>query len=244
MPNYKNKDIKHITMMGDRDYRSIVQNAIDSIRQELDIVIDVKNSKKIHLKEIVGCMRRSYYDRTDQKDVQIQGFNDLLSGLLRKMQYGCEPKTFDIGEDLILEGRADMIADDVVILFRPFPATVEGNNQNSDDYVDMDSPHAADALYLNACMWIYKRESGIIVYMSSDRKETMFSLARNKKMFEETIRRTRVLANLLKENKVPILEPSTECSSCQYYERCYTTRRNTKQLSLNEMFGLGSKSKD
>ncbi len=224
--------------MGDRDYRSIVQNAIDSIRRELDTAIDTKNNNKIHLKEIVGCMRRSYYDRTDQRDVETRGFNDLLSGLLRKMQYGCEPKTFEIADDVTLEGRADMIADDVVVLFRPFPVTFNTQSELEDE---IESPHAADVLYLNACMWMYDKESGIIVYMSGDRKETMFSLARNKKMFGETIRRTRVLSNLLKEDKTPILEPSSECADCQYYERCYTTRRNTKQLSLNEMFGLASK---
>lgn len=228
-------------MMGERDYRSIVQNAIDSIRRELEATIDTNDAKKIHLKEIVGCMRRSYYDRTDHRDVETHGFNDLLSGLLRKMQYGCEPKAFEISEDVVLEGRADMIADDVVILFRPFPTITTISNSGDEG---IDSPHAADVLYLNACMWIYNKESGIIVYMSGDRRETMFSLARNNRMFEEAVRRTRVLSNLLKEKKTPILEPSTECAGCQYYDRCYTTRRNAKQLSWNEMFGLGNKSKN
>ena len=233
-------------MMGDRDYRSIVQNAIDSIGRDLETAIDPADIKKIHLREIVGCMRRSYYDRMDPMDVQTRGFSELLSGLLRKMQYGCEPKTFGIigggDNDVALEGKADMITDDVVILFRPFPAITATENGNNGE--GMESPHAADALYLNACMWIYEKENGIIVYMSGDRKETMFSLARNKKMFEETARRTRVLANLLKEKNTPILEPSAECANCQYYERCYTTRRNTKQLSLHEMLGIGGKSKD
>lgn len=243
-------------MMGDRDYRSIVQNAIDSIGRELDTAIDPQDVKKIHLKEIVGCMRRAYYDRRNPLDAHTRGFSELLSGLLRKMQYGCKPQTFAINEDnnndsgdgIILEGRADMIADDdVVILFRPFPAaaaTGVAGNRNDDNDNGIDSPQAADALYLNACMWIYGKENGIVVYMSGGHKETMFSLARNKKMFEETVRRTRVLANLLKENNTPILEPSAECAGCQYYERCYTTRRNTKQISLHEMFGLGGKSKD
>ena len=62
-------------------------------------------------------------------------------------------------------------------------------------------------------------DDGIIVYITGDRKETTFSLTRNKKMFEEVIRRVRVLNDLLKEQKTPILEPSTECSDCQYYEK-------------------------
>jgi len=224
-------------MMGDRDYRSTVQNAIDSISRELETDIDTGNTKKIHLKEIVRCMRRSYYDRTDPIGMDTRGFSELLAGLLRKMQYGCEPKGFDV-DDIVLEGRADMIADDIVILFRPMPVQ-EGGSGGSGAEDAMESPHAADALYLNACMWIYGRENGIIVYVSGGRREVMFTMARNKKMFEEAIRRTRVLANLLQEGKTPILEPSAECSECQYYERCYTTRRHSKQLSLSEMFGLG-----
>lgn len=227
-------------MMGERDYRSVVQNAIDSIGRELDVKIDADDIGRIHLHEVVGCMRRAYYDRTDRRDVRNHGFSELLSGLLRKMQYGCEPKRFEIG-DASLEGRADMIADDILILFRPAPvAAGDGpGGEEADAGGGTESPHASDALYLNACMWMYGKESGIIVYVSGDRKETMFSLARNKRMFEETVRRTRVLANLLKEKKTPILEPSAECTGCRYYERCYTTRRNTKQLSLHEMFGLG-----
>ena len=76
-------------------------------------------------------------------------------------------------------------------------------------------------------------------YITGDRKETTFSLTRNKKMFEEVIRRVRVLNNLLKEQKAPILEPSTECSECQYYERCFMKKKNSKHVDIGEMLGLG-----
>jgi CRISPR-associated exonuclease Cas4 len=66
-------------MMGDRDYRSVIKNAVDSIGRELEIEIDAKDIKTIHLKEVVQCLRRSYYDRIDSKEVERRGFNDLLS---------------------------------------------------------------------------------------------------------------------------------------------------------------------
>ena len=88
-------------------------------------------------------------------------------------------------------------------------------------------------------MWICDKTDGIVVYITGDRKETTFSLTRDKKMFEEVIRRVRVLNNLLKEQKVPILEPSTECSECQYYEKCFMKKKNSKQLDLGEMLGVG-----
>ena len=212
-------------MMGDRDYRNIIKNAIDSIGRELEIEIDAKNVQTIHLKEVVQCMRRSYYDRIDPKEVERRGFNDLLAGLLRKLHYGSDPKEFAI-DDIKLRGQADMLVDDSIILFRPAQSTPE-------------SPLSTDLLYLNACMWIYDKTDGMLVYISGNREETSFSVTRDKKMFEEVIRRVRVLHDLLKEQKTPILEPSLDCADCQYYQRCYITKKNTKQVSLSEMLGLG-----
>ena len=212
-------------MMGDRDFRSMVKNAVDTIGRELEVEIDAKNIKTIHLKEVVQCLRRSYYDRIDPKEVERRGFNDLLSGLLRKLHYGSDPKEFSIDE-IKLRGQADMIVDDSIVLFRPSKTVIE-------------APVANDLLYLNACMWIYDKTDGIIIYITGDREESMFSLTRDKKMFEEIIRRVRVLNDLLKEQKTPILEPSNDCSECQYYQRCFITKKDTKQVSLAEMIGLG-----
>jgi CRISPR-associated exonuclease Cas4 len=214
-------------MMGDRDFRGIIENALNSIGKELEIDIDSADIQTIHLHEVVHCLRRSYYDRIDPQEVQRKGFNELLSGLLRKLQYGSDPKEFSI-DDIKLKGQVDMLIDDSIFLFRG--ATGE-----------LENPHADDVLYLNACMWIYDKPDGIIVYLTGDRKETTFSISRNKKMFEEIVRRVRVLNDLLKDQKTPILEPSTECSECQYYERCFMKKKNTKQLDLAEMLGFGNK---
>ena len=214
-------------MMGDRDFRSLIKNTIDTIEKELEIRIDAKDIKTIHLSEAVQCLRRSYYDRTDPKDIQRSGFNELLSGLLKKLQYGSQPKEFAI-DDIKVKGQADMIADDCIILFRSAPE-------------DLEEPYSNDILYLNACMWIYDKVDGIVVYITGDRKETTFSMTRDKKMFEEVIRRVRVLNNLLGEQKVPIIEPSSECSRCQYYDRCFIKKTNAKQVSIAEMLGFGKK---
>ena len=213
--------------MGDRDFRTTIQNALGSISKELDIDIDSKDIQTIHLQEVVQCLRRSYFDRIDPEEIERRGFNELLSGLLRKLQYGSDPKIFEI-DDIKLKGQVDMLVDDSIILFR---SAVN----------ELESPLANDVLYLNACMWIYGKNDGIIVYITGDKKETTFSLTKNKKMFEEIVRRVRVLNDLLKEEKTPILEPSTECSECQYYERCFMKKKNTKQISLAEMMGIGKK---
>ena len=212
-------------MMGDRDFRTIIQSALGSIGKELQLDIDPKDFQTIHLQEVVQCLRRSYFDRIDPIEIERRGFNELLSGLLRKLEYGSDPKEFEI-DDIRLKGQTDMLVDDVIMLFRPA--------QN-----ELDNPIANDVLYLNACLWIYDKTEGIIVYITGDRKETTFSLTRNNKMFEEVVRRVRVLNDLLKKQKSPILEPSMECSECQYYEKCFMKKKNSKHVDIGEMLGLG-----
>ncbi len=202
----------------------MIKNAIDSIAKDLEIQIDPKDINTIHLREVVRCLRRSYFDRTDSKEEVRTGFNDLLGGLLQKMHYGSEPSDFEIDE-IKLRGQADMIVDDAIILFRSASEVPE-------------NPYASDALFLNACMWIFNKVDGVIVYFTGDRKEVSFSLTKNKNMFEETVRRVRVLNDLLKEKKVPILEPSQECSSCQYYERCFLNLKLARSVTLEGMLGL------
>ena len=215
-------------MMGDRDFRNITHNAIRSIGNELEIEIDSKDIQTIHLQEVTQCLRRSYYDRIDPNEIERRGFNELLSGLLRKLQYGSEPKEFAIDE-IKLKAQVDMITDDSILLFRSA-------------LYELENPQANDILYLNACMWIYDKVDGVIVYITGDKREITFSLTRNKKMFEEIIRRVRVLNDLLKEQKTPILEPSSDCSGCQYFERCFMKKKTSKQISL--MGILGKENKD
>lgn len=211
-------------MMGDRDYRSLIKNAIDSIGRELEIEVDPENVNTIHLKEVTHCLRRSYFDRVEPIEIERRGFNELVGGLLRKLQYGTEPKEFPI-DKIKLKGQADMVVEDAILLFRSANDTLQ-------------TPRASDLLYLNACMWIYDKIDGIIVYITGDRKETSFSLTRNKKMFEEVIRRVRVLNDLLSERKTPILEPSEDCTDCQYYQRCYIKKKEGKQITLSGLIGF------
>ncbi len=211
-------------MLGDRDYRQVVKNTIEALHRETETRIDAKDIKAIHIHEIVRCLRRSYYDRVDPMEVQIASFSNLVSGLLRKMQYGSKPGEYAI-DDIKLKGQADMIVDDVVMIFRSAESLPE-------------IPLSSDVLYLNACIWIFNKIDGIIVYLTGDGKEMSFSLTKDKKMFEETIRRVRVLNNLLGEKKTPILEPSEECTSCQYYERCYIKQKSGRAINIHDLFGL------
>ena len=209
-------------MMGDRDYRSVIKNAIESVGRELEYRYKKDDISKIHASEVTGCLRRSYYDRIDEIERDRTSFSDLIGGMFRQLEYGAQPKDFSL-EDINLETQADLIVDDLVMVFRSTGEHTE-------------SPPAKDLLYINACMYAYDKVDGVIIYITGSGEEISFSVTKNKKMFEETIRRVRVLNDLLKEKKTPILETSIECSGCQYYERCYTNKKAGKTINF---FGAG-----
>ena len=217
--------------MGDRDFRTVIKNSIESVGKELDYKIDIENLDKIHLGEVTKCLRRSYYDRTDPAEPERTRFSDLIGGMFRKLDYGSISATFDLKNGASLEGQSDMIADDVVMIFRSVSEFPE-------------DPFAKDILYLNACLWIYDKIDGIIVYIDGNGREGSFSLTKDKKMFEELVRRVQTYRTLLNDKKLPQLEPSTECSTCQYYERCFTKKKRNEKDVIHQILGMGKEVRD
>jgi CRISPR-associated exonuclease Cas4 len=105
-------------------------------------------------------------------------------------------------------------------------------------------PHPRHLLYLNACLHAFQKDEGFLIYMTGAGKTIEFSLTKNSRMFEEIVRRARVLSTLLKDNKVPIVEPSDLCLSCKYFERCYARKKEMEESSgdlIAELFGKKKK---
>ena len=103
--------------MGDRDFRKVIQNSIESVGRELDYKFDKGDISKIHANEVTGCLRRAFYDRTDEIEVDRTSFSDLIGGMFRQLEYGAQPKDFSL-EDISLQAQADLIVDDLVMIFR------------------------------------------------------------------------------------------------------------------------------
>ena len=213
---------------GDRDYKQIVRDAIDSIGEDIEFKIDAKDISTIYLQETVKCLRRSFYDRTDPLETEQTQFNKVLGGLFRKMKSQSSIGNYDMDGGLALKGQVDMIKDDVVLLFRSIDKFPE-------------NPLAVDMLYLNACMWLFDKIEGVIVYITPDGKEDSFVTNRNQKMFEEVVRRTKIFHDLLEKNnadpkaKPPIIEPSLDCLDCQYYERCYIKKKTGRTITMGSL---------
>ena len=211
-------------VVGDRDYKQIVRDAIDSIGEDAQLKFDTKDPNIIYLHEATKCLRRSFYDRTEPLETEQTQFNKVLGGLFRKMKSKATIGTYEMDGGLALKGQVDMIEDDVVMIFRAVNRYPE-------------NPLPADILFVNACMWMFDKIEGIITYITRDGKEDSFVSTKNQKMFEEVIRRTKVFNDLLKEKKKPIIEPSMECLNCQYYGRCFQKPKEGKSISIPSLFG-------
>ena len=217
-------------VVGDRDYKQIVRDAIDSIGEDAQLKFDLKDSNTIYLHEATKCLRRSFYDRTEPLETEQTQFNKVLGGLFRKMKSFATISEYNMDDGLALKGQVDMIKDDVILIFRSVNRYPE-------------NPLPADILYVNACMWIFNQIEGVIVYITPDGREESFVTNKNQKMFEEVVRRTKVFHDLLERKntdpkaKPPIIEPSIDCLDCQYYERCYIRKKEGKQITLSSLFG-------
>ena len=73
-------------VVGDRDYKQIVRDAIDSIGEDVQLKFDTKDPNIIYLHEATKCLRRSFYDRTEPLETEQTQFNKVLGGLFRKMK--------------------------------------------------------------------------------------------------------------------------------------------------------------
>ena len=209
--------------MGDRNYRQIITDVIERISHDTKPEIE-KDNKIIHFSEVARCLRRSYFDRVESVEQKGLRFSDLFRELIRKMPYGSIQGEFTL-DNIKLKIFADMIVDDVVIIFRPVAKPPE-------------KLIPSDALYLNACLWILKKTDGLVLYLAENGDEISFSLIRDNKMFEESIRRVKILNSLLEEKKIPVIEPSLECSTCQYYEKCYLKEKKPVSFSIESLLGF------
>ena len=204
----------------------MIENTIDDIYKNLSIKIDKTNSDRIHAIEASGCTRFAYYERKDSLPLDNAAkISSLLGNGVRHSLNNVHGE-YKI-DTLALEVNADMImANEFILRFEIVPALPE-------------VPHPQHMLYLNACLFAFNKDEGLLIYVTEDGKMVEFSVTKNSRMFEELVRRARVLSTLLKENRVPIVEPSNICTTCKYFERCYARKKVKDESSgfiLEEIF--------
>ena len=210
-------------MLGSKDIKKMIHKKFESAYSDQIKEFDKLNPEKIHASEASRCTRLAYYER---KDPLPPDSNSTISTLIKdsiKRLFSNINSEFKANELSILAS-ADMLVDEEYIvkfeLVSKLPAT----------------PHPRDLLYLNACLFAFEKTDGILIYVNTEGETVEYSLTRNNKMLQEIIRRAKILSTLLKENRVPIVEPCELCLSCKYYERCYAQERKNSSLGF---LGLG-----
>jgi CRISPR-associated exonuclease Cas4 len=209
-------------MMGSKDLRKIItDSANEKYIQSRESTLD---PNRIHADEASRCTRLSYYERVEPINPNTNMlFQHLLSHGLRHLFENVESE-YKI-DNLTLVVSADMILEEELVV----------RVQVSDSLPR--APKPQDLLYLNACLYAFNKAEGILIYIQADGKTSEFVVTKSNKMFEELIRKARVLTTLLKENRVPIVEPSESCITCKYYERCYIMERRESSFSIESLFG-------
>ncbi len=214
-------------MLGSRDYPKIVQDKLMQIydARSKDKKLD---SNTIEVAEAIQCNRLSYYNRTQpESDALPQIIQNLLrQGFLSAMgsttaEYRVENLTLLVTPDLIVE--KDFIVNFCLVSTIP------------------DSLLPKDMLYTNACLFALERDLGIVVYVTPDGQQSQFFVGKSNRMFEQVVRRARILSMLLGEQKTPVIEPSQFCITCKYNDRCFPQQKDNSAPILEGLFGSGKK---
>ena len=209
-------------MLGGRNFHKIIEDELIKISKKLSLDYD---SNGIHVSEITRCTRLSYFERMDPfVDEYSNALSNISKGSLTMLLNGIT-REYKV-DDLILYATVDLMIDnEMIINFVPVSKIPE-------------YPHPNDLLYTNASMFIFDIQGGFIVYFTPEGKFVEFSVSESKRMFEQVVRRARILSLLLKEKKTPVVEPSELCFSCKYFQRCFQQKESEH---LVDILGIGKK---
>jgi CRISPR-associated exonuclease Cas4 len=204
----------------------VIEKILDKMCDDMGKSFTNSNDpQKVHAIEACRCTRLSYFER---KDPALADNVEKISMLLKegvRQSFKNVHGEYEV-DDLTLGVTADLVFNEEYIV----------NFQIVSNLPQV--PHPRDLLYINACLFAFKKVEGILVYITDEGKSEEFAVTKSNRMFEEIIRRAKVLSTLLTESKVPIVEPSDLCLTCKYYDRCYN-REKKYSNSLENLFAFG-----
>lgn len=210
-------------MLGGRNFHKLIEDELIKISKKLALDYD---SNGIHVSEITRCSRLSYFERMDPfVDEYSNALSNIFKGSLTKLLNGIT-REYKV-DDLTIYATVDLMIDkEMIINLVPVSKLPE-------------YPHPNDLLYTNASMFIFDIQGGFIVYFTPEGKFAEFSVSESKRMFEQVVRKARILYLLLKEKKTPVVEPSELCFSCKYFQRCFGQQKESEHLL--DILGIGKK---
>jgi CRISPR-associated exonuclease Cas4 len=173
--------------------------------------------EKVSVDEASGCLRLAYLERKEPVE---RTHKQMMATIMEKAALSALQKPengeIDAGSNVKIVGRADRVEDDVVMVFKSVEKLPE-------------MPFAEHFMQLNAFLYMFKKEEGVIIYFDHEGNEMEFIVPKSERLLSETARRARILNTLIKNNVLPALEPSVRCSECPYNEKCYYTNEDKQK---------------
>lgn len=189
-----------------------------------------KNQRKtedniIHVSEVTGCIRKSYYYRVNSEAVdKIVDINSkivmTIGSMIHRMienhmeTYDCiiEQPVYLIRNNYVLAGTPDAVCDDVVLEIKTVGK-------------DVDKPYKSHVEQINMYMGILGIDKGYIIYINrANGSVKVFPVKYSEKMFNETLKKADKLWESLRNNKPPEKQLSHECNNCPFRWICYRER--------------------
>ncbi|MGB6595194.1 MAG: hypothetical protein WBE68_27140, partial [Candidatus Nitrosopolaris sp.] len=168
----------------------MIEKILDKMCDDPSQNFSSNDAQKVHAIEASRCTRLSYFER---KDPILADNVEKISILLKEgirhsfknvhSEYKVDDLTLGVTADLILNN--EFIVKFEIVSILP------------------EIPHPRDLLYINACLFAFNKFEGILVYITYEGKFEEFTVTKSNRMFEEIIRRAKVLSTLLTEGKVP-----------------------------------------
>lgn len=169
----------------------------------------ISDEGKVTVDEVSGCLRSAYYDRKNPSEPT---HKQMISKIMQKSALSVMEKPqegqLDAGSNIKIVGRAERVEDDVAMVFRAV-----------DELPEM--PYPEHFIQLNAYLYMFNKPEGVIVYFDREGNEMEFQIPKSARLLNETKRRARILNTLLKNNVVPMIEPSERCLDCPHNEKCF-----------------------
>lgn len=201
------ENIEHYRAASDAPAKVDVFDVIEEVFSIINP--NLNDETKISIDEASGCLRNAYFDRKDPAE---RTHKQMMSSIIKKAALSVLEKPVDgeleIAPNLKLTGRADRVEDDIVMIFRSVQELPE-------------MPSADHFMQINTYLHMFNKEEGVIIYFDGEGNEMEFIVPKSPKLLHETFRRVRILNTLLRNSVIPALEPSPNCLSCPYNEKCY-----------------------
>jgi len=177
----------------------------------------------IHVSEVVGCLRRAWYERryglveAEPRHIVFaigNGVHEALQDYLGRRGWRAEVEVSVPISGFRLVGHAD--------LFHPDTDTVVELKTTSKL---PERPYHSHLLQLNSYIYMLKARQGYVVYIQ--KRDGLVAVHRHRwdpQLWRRVVERAKQLHKAILEKRPPRPEPGTLCNYCAHKWRCYASR--------------------